>query len=177
MDTEYNPPIDISHTQTEKRFRIKHTNKNPDFFVIDKLSNDYITNHNEKYCLFLNKCDFKLIFINDFSKSIHIGTHFYHNATFINLRRLLIHHNDNFIDMGYIFSHIDEMNITTIDDRMYMTYTYYIQNPMPAVELKMNMILAKNPHFTKSLNRPQIHPLIRKYSYIRLILILINLFH
>ena len=48
MDTEYNPPIDISHTQTEKPFRIKHTIKKPNFFVIDKISYDYIANHNKK---------------------------------------------------------------------------------------------------------------------------------
>ena len=47
MDTEYNPPIDISQTQTEKPFRVKHTIKNPDFFVIAKLSNDYITKQNK----------------------------------------------------------------------------------------------------------------------------------
>ena len=59
------------------------------------------------------------------------------------------------------------MNFTTNNDKMYMTYKYYIQNPLPAVELKMNMILAKKPHLIKSLNRSHIHPLIRKYSYIR----------
>ena len=85
----------------------------------------------------------------------------------MNLRRFLIHHIDNFIDKGYIFSHIDEMIITTINDKMYMTYKYYIQNPMPAVELNMNMILVKNPHLIKSLNRSHIHPLTRKFSYIR----------
>ena len=57
MDTEYNPPIDISHTQTEKPCLIQHTIKNPNLFVIDKLSNDYTTNYNEKCCLFLTKCD------------------------------------------------------------------------------------------------------------------------
>ena len=48
MDTEYNPPINISHTQREKPFCIKHTIKNPNFFVIDKTSNDYIANHKKK---------------------------------------------------------------------------------------------------------------------------------
>ena len=38
---------------------------------------------------------------------------------------------------------------------------------MPAVELKFNMMISKNPHPIKSLNRSHIHPLIRKYSYIR----------
>ena len=64
MDTEYNPPIDISHTKAEKPFRIKHTIENPESFVIDKLSNDYITNHNKKYNLFRVKCDFKILMIN-----------------------------------------------------------------------------------------------------------------
>ena len=41
-----------------------------------------------------------------------------------------------------------------------MTNKNYMQNPMPAVELKMNMILAKNPHLMKTLNRSHIHPLL-----------------
>ena len=55
MNNENNPPIDISHTQTEKPFRIKNTIKNLNFFAIDKISNDYITNYNEKYSIFLIK--------------------------------------------------------------------------------------------------------------------------
>ena len=59
------------------------------------------------------------------------------------------------------------MSITTINDKMFMTYKYYITCPMPAVELKLNMILSENPHLIKSLNRSHIHPSIQKYSYIR----------
>ena len=166
MDSEYNPPISFSHNQTENPFGIKHTNKNPNFFVVDKISNDYITNHNKEYNLFLVKCDFKLIFNNDLLKPILIETDFYHTIIF-NLRRYLLYEIDNFIEKGYMFSHIDEMNIATINDKMYMTYNYYITRPMPAVELKLNMIFSKNPHLIKSLNRSHIHPIIQKYSYIR----------
>ena len=87
MDTEYNPPISLPHTQTEIPFRIKHTIKNPNFFVLDKISNDYITNHNKKYYLFRIKCDFKIIFNNDISKPILIETDFYHNTSLLNLER------------------------------------------------------------------------------------------
>ena len=59
------------------------------------------------------------------------------------------------------------MNIITINDERYMTYDYYIKHPMSAVERKLNKIISKKPHLTKSLNRSHIHPLIRKYSYIR----------
>ena len=46
MDSENNPPILISHSQTEQTFRMEYTIENPNFFAIDKISNDYITNHN-----------------------------------------------------------------------------------------------------------------------------------
>ena len=58
------------------------------------------------------------------------------------------------------------MNITTVNDKMYITYDNYIQHPMQAVELKLNIIIAKNPLLINSLNRYHIHALIRKYSYI-----------
>ena len=83
------------------------------------------------------------------------------------MKRYFFYQIDNFIETGYIFSQLDEMNIITVNDKMYMTYGYYIKHPMPAVELKLNMIISENPHLIKSLNRSHIHPLIRKYSYIR----------
>ena len=108
-------------SQTDQPFRIEYTVENPNFFAIDKTSNDYITIHNEKNSISLIKCDIILIFNNDFSKSIQIETDFYHNTTFMNLKRFLLYHFDNFIDKGYMFSHKDEMNITTINDKMYIT--------------------------------------------------------
>ena len=48
--------------------------RKPNFFLIDKISNEYFTNHNKKYYLYPIKCDFKLIFNNDFS--LHIETDF-----------------------------------------------------------------------------------------------------
>ena len=59
------------------------------------------------------------------------------------------------------------MNITIINDKMYMTHEYYIQHPMPMVEKRLNMVIAKNPLLIKSLNRSHIHPLVQKYSYLR----------
>ena len=60
------------------------------------------------------------------------------------------------------------MNISTINDKMYMTYDIYFKHPVQTLELKLNMIVAKNPQLINSLNRSHIHPLIRK------ILILLN---
>ena len=50
--------------------------------------------------------------------------------------------------------------------KMNMTYEHYIKQPMQAVELKLNMIVAKNPHLINSLYRYIKHPLIRKISHI-----------
>ena len=78
----------LTHIQNEKSFRINHTIKNPYFFDIDKIYNDYITNHNQKFDLHLVKCDFKLVF-NNFTP--HIKTDFHHNTSFINLKRNLLY--------------------------------------------------------------------------------------
>ena len=51
----FNPPIASSYTQREKYIQTKHTIKNPNSFEIDKISNDYITNHNKKYYCFISK--------------------------------------------------------------------------------------------------------------------------
>ena len=78
------------------------------------------------------------------------------------MRRYLLDKIDNFIEKGYIISQIDEVDISTINDKMFLTYKYYVTRPMPAVELKLNMITSKNPHLIKSFNRSHIHPLIQK---------------
>ena len=170
MDSENNPSKTNTGTQTKKLFRKKHTTKNRKIFVIDKISNKYIASHNKKYHMFLFKCDFKLNFNNDPLKPILIETDFYHKTSLLNLKRYLLHQIDNFIDKGYEFL-IDEMNITTVNDNMFMACGYYITYPMPAVELKLNKMFSKNPHLIKAINRFHIHPLIRKYSYIHCIFI------
>ena len=84
----------------------------------------------------------------------------------INFKRFLLDEIESFIKKGYFFSHIDEMNISTDNDTMYMTYEKHIKRPVEAIELKLNMIIAKNPHLINSLNRSHNHPSIRKYSHI-----------
>ena len=80
----YNRSICISDTQREKNIRTRHTIKNPNFFVIDKIPKYHITKHNKNYYFFQIKCDFKLIFNSDFA--LHIETDFYHKTSMINLK-------------------------------------------------------------------------------------------
>ena len=47
-----------------------------------------------------------------------------------------------------------------------MSYEHYNNQPMQAVEMKLNMIIAKNPDLIHSVNRFHNHPLIRRFSHI-----------
>ena len=47
-----------------------------------------------------------------------------------------------------------------------MTYKYYLNQPMSALERRLCLDIARNPHLINSLNRNVNHPLIRKYSHI-----------
>ena len=47
-----------------------------------------------------------------------------------------------------------------------MTYDYYINRPIQAIGLKINMIIAKNPQLINSFDRNKNHPLISKNSHI-----------
>ena len=49
---------------------------------------------------------------------------------------------------------------------MNMTYEQYIKQPMQSVEIRLNIIITKNPNLISSLNRYNNHPVGRKYSHI-----------
>ena len=111
------------------------------------------------------KCDFKLVF-NNFTP--YFKTDFYHKTTPINLKSFILYWIESFVLRGHKFCHINEMNITTISDKINMTHEQNIKQPIQAIELKLNIIIAKNPHLINLLNRFSNHPLIRKYSLILL---------
>ena len=146
------------------------TIKNPCLFDINKICSDYITNHIKKYGLIGIKYYFKVIFNHNqvtntyfistasfFSEitnnaidhlSIHfLETEFYGNDLRINLEDSLQHYIGKILKNGHTFSHINKMNISTINDRPYMTYEYYIHQPMPYIQRRINIIVAKNHPF------------------------------
>ena len=63
---------------------------------------------------------------------------------------------------GYIFCNINHITIDIIGDKFNLPYEYYVNQPTQAVEMKLSMIIAKNPQLINSLNRSKNHPLIRK---------------
>ena len=101
-------------------------------FVIDKILNDFIINHNEKSELYLVKANFKLDF--DDNPNAHIKTDLFYNISVINLKQFLLHRIHSVNLKGYKFLHISELNIKTICGKRNMCYEYYINNPKHMVE-------------------------------------------
>ena len=58
------------------------------------------------------------------------------------------------------------MTINSTSDRCNMTYEHFMIQPMQSVELRLNMVVAKNPKLIISLDRNKNHPLLGKYSHI-----------
>ena len=56
------------------------------------------------------------------------------------------------------------MTIITISCMCNMTYEYYINQPMQAIELQLNLVIAKNPQLTNSLDRNKNHPIKKIFS-------------
>ena len=58
-------------------FNDEYSINNPNLNDIDKIINIYVTSYNSKFDIYYIKCDFYLVFNNDFG--IHIKTHYVHN--------------------------------------------------------------------------------------------------
>ena len=103
-------------------------------------------------------------FDNQFTENIEYNYH--HNTDTKNIKSYLLYYIDSFKSGGYNFSNINYVIINTISCMCNMTYEYYINQPMQAYALKLNMIIDKNPSLLNALDRNKNHPLIRKFSHI-----------
>ena len=73
----------LTHNELEKCIQINHTIEKLDFLDIEELFNNYINNHNKKFDLYPVKCDFILVFDNEFH--LHIGTDLKNSPTILRL--------------------------------------------------------------------------------------------
>ena len=142
---------------------MKHTINIPNFFDLEKISNEYITKNNKEYDLYLVKYDFKLILDKDFYQDVKPEV--INNTMIIHLKLFLVIWVENFCERGYKFCHIYEMNTTTIRNKRYMYFEYNIEQPMHTVELKLNKIIDKNPHLMNVLYRSINLPLDGKKNF------------
>ena len=131
---------------------------------LDKNLKDYVSTQNEKFYLYLIRCEVVLEFDNNFTTNIE--TNYFYNADISNIKKSLLYDIYYFTARGYTFCNINQLTIKTISDRCNMTYENYINQPMSMCERKINMNIAKNPQLINSLDRHKNHPLKIKNSHI-----------
>ena len=125
---------------------------NPYLNDIDKIINNYVTSYNKKFDIYSIKCDFYLVFNDDFK--IHIETHYVHNKdNLTKIKTELLAWTEHFKFEGYSFCHINEMIIKTITDKHWITYNTYMQQPMPMVERRFNYVFGECPYLIRALER------------------------
>ena len=123
---------------------------NPNLNDIDKIINNYIITYNKKFDVYFIKCDFYLVFKDDFK--IHIKTDYVHNRDDLTkIKICLLSWIENLKLEGYNFCHINEMIIKTITDKHWVTYNTYMQTPMPMVERRFSYVFHKCPYLIRAL--------------------------
>ena len=139
---------------------------NPNLDEIDKIINDYFTNHNKNFDIYILNCDFVLVFDNNFKK--HVETNYCYNTDDITkMKSYLFYWIDYYKLQGYGFCNINEMIIKTIDDKFNMTHKHYYNQPMQMIERRLNFVIDRRPQLINAIDRTKNYPLIRKYSHIR----------
>ena len=88
------------------------------------------------------KCEFKLFF-NDYQICPYPTSKLSDNKTMIPWENWLEVIED-FKNKGYTFTHIAEMHIITLANKMDMSYDFYIKYNMCALEWKLNAMINKN---------------------------------
>ena len=115
---------------------------------------------------FIN-CEIEIEFDKNFTAKIEINYHHNTNTDFV--KSYLLYYIDSCKSGGYKFSNINHVIINTISCMCNMTYEHYINQPMQATEIKLNMIIAIRPQLINSINRSHNHVLIKKFLIYHLI--------
>ena len=100
---------------------------------VDEVFFAYIIQHNKQYDHYLIKCHFKIVFI-DNQYSTYVNSKLFDNKTMISWQSFSEKLIDDFINKGYNFNHIKEMNNITKARKLDMSYDFYIKRNMHMVE-------------------------------------------
>ena len=69
---------------------------------------------------------------------------------------------------GFDFSHISQMNIIIVCNKLDMTYDFYMKHNIPAVEWKINQLINKDEKLINKFPTSWIHPLNREFKSYRI---------
>ena len=155
-----------NHIHLDEQKHIKITIGNPNINNIDEIFYSHINEYNTKYELYLVRCEFKLCFNNTKSYGIARSS-LTDNKTMVSWEIFLENKINILKNDGYDFSHISELNIIIVCNKMDMTYDFYMKHNMPVVEWKINQLINKDKKLINKFPLSWIHPLNRKFKSYR----------
>ena len=153
----------INHKSLSMSVVNRYSITNPDYLQIENILKNYVLEYNKKVSFHLIICKWKLRF-SDSIVSVKSNTWYSVSGGYY-LRDFVLSKIKYFQSYGRKFSHISEMNITFITDLRNMTYEYYLTQPKPMVEWRLNAILAKNPELIRIFENTS-RAIIRNYQFI-----------
>ena len=133
---------------------------------VDEMLYLYMIDHNEKFNHYLIIDEFKLVF-NDNQHCKFITTGMSDNETCIFWSNYLRDVIDNLIEEGFQFNYMAEMDFITLAHKQDMTYDFYIQHNMPALEMRLNAVINKDKNLVNHFPRDWYHPLNKKFDSYR----------
>ena len=155
-----------NHKNLDSHKHIKITINNPNKENIDKIFYTHIKEYDSKNEFYLVRCQFKLCFFDKEDYGI-ASSELTDNKTKFSLKIFVENAVNNLKNEGFDFSHISQMNIIIVCNKMDMTYDFYMNHNMPAVEWKINQLINKDKNLINKVPTSWIHPLNRKYKSYR----------
>ena len=163
--TEYNEYVVIGRMKYDKSFYQNYIFKNVNLDEVDEILGDSITIQNKKLYYFLVGCAFIVEFDNNFITTMDIGFCYNMDDT-TNIKSYLLYWIILWKSRGLTFYNINQMANRLLSDKCNMRYEHSLNQPMQFVELRINMIIGKNPKLINSFDQNKNHPLIGKNSHI-----------
>ena len=102
------------------------------------------------------------------SNSIHLSDLSHKTKQQFFIQKSFYHLKLNFLlreDLNFLIFTERIIRLLAIKDTRFLNY-FHIKEPMKMLELKLDMIIDKNPYLTNALHRSVIHPFSGRYSYI-----------
>ena len=155
-----------NHKNLDKHKHIKLTFNNPNIDNKDGMIYSHIKKYDTMYEYYLIRCEFKLCFIDkeDYGFGSSVLTD---NQTFISWKIYVENAINDFKNDGFNFSHISQMSIIIVCNKVDMTYDFYLKRNMSAIEWKLNHLINKDRNLINRLPASWIHPLNRKFKSYR----------
>ena len=125
----------INHKILEMHRHMKLTIDNPNIGNIEEIFYSHIKKYDTLYEYYLVSCEFNLCFM-DKEDYAFVSSVLTNNQTIISWKIYTENAIDDFNNDGFNFSHISQMSVIIVCNRMDMTYDFYMKQNMPAIEWK-----------------------------------------